>query len=122
MISDIGTSFNGELRIDAQLDDPDGISKAYVLYNTEADNSTTWLSEEMELAGEEICDDTGACYAYADSTATAIISFDDTDFDKVFFLILFYDGAGVEEGGLAHEFASVDRLTRALDLSDSRGA
>jgi cytochrome c-type biogenesis protein len=100
VINDIGTNYNGELRIDAQLDDPEGISRAFVLYNTEADNSTNWYYEEMELAGEEVCDEQGVCYAYADSTATAIISFEDTDFDSVYFMILFYDGAGVDQGGL----------------------
>jgi hypothetical protein len=98
IVTDFVTSFNGEFQIVANLDDEDGVSKAYVLYNTEAQNSTEWSYVEMELAGEELCDDQGVCFAYAQSSATATIDIEDGA--TLYFMFLLYDGAGVEFGGL----------------------
>jgi hypothetical protein len=98
IVTDFVTSFNGEFQIVANLDDEDGVSKAYVLYNAEAQNSTEWSYVEMELAGEELCDDQGVCFAYAQSSATATIDIEDGA--TLYFMFLLYDGAGVEFGGL----------------------
>ncbi len=98
VISDIGLKYNGELKIDAKIHDDDGISIAYILYNTESANATNWSFEEMELAGEELCDNSGVCYAYGDGSASATISIDDRN--TLYYLILAYDGTGVEFGGL----------------------
>ncbi len=98
VINDISTEYNDDLVINAKLDDANGISKAYLLYNTESQNSTAWSYEEMTVAGEEICDDQGVCYAYSDSTASVKIPVENGE--DVYFMILVYDGSGLEYGGL----------------------
>ena len=98
VLTDVTPKFNGNLEITAAFDDTNGISKAYVIYNVEAQNATVWSYEEMTVTGEEVCDDSGVCYAYSDSTATAVLPAENGE--TVYFLILMYDGGGVEYGGL----------------------
>jgi hypothetical protein len=98
IVSEVNVQSKGDFVINAKLDDEDGVSVAYVIYNTEAANSTNWSYEEMEVGGEEICDDAGVCYAYADGVGTAILPVEGGD--TVYFMILAYDGAGVDLGGI----------------------
>jgi hypothetical protein len=98
IVSEVSMNYNGKVKIEATFDDADGVSLAYVLYNTEALNSTNWLYEEMVISGEEICDDNGVCYAYADSTGSAVLQNASGEF--VYFIIIAYDGSGVDSGGL----------------------
>ena len=98
IVTDVSLSYNGELKIDASIDDENGVTVAYVIYNTESSNSTSWENQEMELSGKEVCDDNGICFAYADTTASAVIPVDKGE--TVYYMILAYDGAGVESGGL----------------------
>jgi hypothetical protein len=51
VVLDVGLTYNGDLKVDAKIDDDDGISVAYILYNTEAPNATIWSYAEMELTG-----------------------------------------------------------------------
>jgi len=101
VISKVNTVVDRKINVNAKIDDSDGISKAVVLYNFEAPNATTWAYVEMNLTGEEICDDSGVCYAYGDSTATAII--EGTGSGTIYLMILAYDGSGTESGGLGAE-------------------
>ena len=97
-VMDINVKYNGKINIEAEFIDEDGISKAFVLYNFNSSNSTSWSYEEMTITGEEVCDDSGVCFAYGDSTSTASIP---TGKGKtIYFMFLVYDGAGMEAGGL----------------------
>lgn len=59
------------------MDDPDGgIARAFLFYNKEAPNASVWESIELVISGEELCDDAGVCYAYAEPTGTAAIDYD----------------------------------------------
>lgn len=53
------------------FEDEGGIALASLFFNTEAENSTQWTSIDLELQGEELCDDSGTCYAYSDPIGTA---------------------------------------------------
>jgi len=98
VVSKVELDYHGELKINAELDDANGISKAFVLYTINAENSTSWSFEEMEISGEEVCDDSGVCYAYSDSIATGSIPLETGE--TIYLIFLVYDGAGVESGGL----------------------
>ncbi len=89
-VGDIEFTYDGEAQISAKFDDEDGISKAYILYNTEAINSTNWEYMEMEITGEELCDESGACYAFTDSEGTASIPMNKGE--KLYYKLLIYDG------------------------------
>ncbi|MDP7265402.1 MAG: hypothetical protein QGH39_07565, partial [Candidatus Thermoplasmatota archaeon] len=101
VISKVNTVVDGKVNVNAKIDDSDGISKAVMLYNFEAPNATQWSYAEMNLTGEEVCDDAGVCYAYGDSTATATI--EGADSGNIYIMILAYDGSGIESGGLGAE-------------------
>jgi cytochrome c-type biogenesis protein len=93
--ADIDFTYNGEAQISAKFEDENGISKAYVLYNTEGTNSTNWEYSEMEISGEELCDEeTGACYAYTDSEGIASIPMKEGEI--LYYQLLIYDGNGTE--------------------------
>ncbi len=101
VISKVNTVVDRKITVNAKIDDIDGISKAVVLYNFEAPNSTRWSYAEMNLTGEEVCDDAGVCYAYGDSTASTTIEVSDSG--NIYLMILAYDGSGIESGGLGAE-------------------
>lgn len=94
VVDDIKITYNGEAQISAKFDDKDGISMAYVLYNTEAANATLWEYVEMEISGEELCDDSGACYAYTDSKGVASIPMGEGEI--LYYQLLIYDGNSTE--------------------------
>jgi hypothetical protein len=72
-----------------------------VIYNTKAQNATNWSFAEMEVSGEEVCDDSGVCYAYADSTAKTSIKVNKGE--TIYLMILAYDGSGLEYGSIGAE-------------------
>lgn len=53
------------------FEDDGGIAKASLFWTPFAENSTLWIPLEMELQGEELCDDAGVCYAFSDPVGTA---------------------------------------------------
>jgi cytochrome c-type biogenesis protein len=100
ILEDITITYDGEAQISAQFEDENGISMAYVLYNTEAANATNWEYIEMEISGEELCDESGACYAYLDSQGLASIPM--TEGEILYYQLLIYDGNSTEgKTGLA---------------------
>lgn len=94
VLEDVKITYDGEAQISAEFEDENGVSMAYVLYNTEAPNATTWEYLEMEISGEELCDDSGACYAYLDSQGTASISMKPGE--TLYYQFLIYDGNATE--------------------------
>jgi cytochrome c-type biogenesis protein len=101
VVADISLRYrDGKLKLDVKLEDSDGIAEdgAYALYNLEAPNSTRWSYVKMNISGEELCDESGVCYAYTDSTATAIIPLSPRA--TIYLLILAYDGSGIEYGSM----------------------
>jgi cytochrome c-type biogenesis protein len=94
VVEDLVIDYDGDAQITAQFEDENGISMAYVLYNTEAANATTWEYVEMEISGEELCDDSGACYAYLDSQGVATIPMGAGD--TLYYQLLIYDGNATE--------------------------
>ncbi len=105
VIGEIGFSSSGaDISVEARIEDSDGISKAFVLYNYHGSNATSWEFREMNLSGEEICDDSGVCYAYGDGTASTTIS--PSGGDTLYLMILAYDGSGAEHGSLGAEARS----------------
>lgn len=104
VIERITADYDGRVNIEASIEDSDGISAAYVLYNFEGANSTAWSSAEMNLSGSEICDDSGVCYAYGGGGASAAIAAKGEN--TLYYMILAYDGSGIEYGGLGGETRS----------------
>jgi cytochrome c-type biogenesis protein len=82
----------GALRVEAHLGDPDGASTAAVFFTDEGPASANWTAVTMSLTGDEVCDDTGACYAYSDATASAPI--DPGDATTIWLVVLYTDGKG----------------------------
>jgi len=78
--------------VEAYIGDPDGAASAAVFWSTEGATSANWSAATMSLAGQEVCDDSGACYAYSDATATATI--DVGGADRVWLVVLYTDGKG----------------------------
>jgi cytochrome c-type biogenesis protein len=93
-IEDIIITNDKEVHFSARFNDEDGVSAAYLLYNTEAPNATTWEFAEMEITGEEICDEDGVCYAYSNSEGTASIPVKSGE--TIYYSLLIYDGVNVE--------------------------
>ncbi|MBU4189385.1 MAG: redoxin domain-containing protein [Candidatus Thermoplasmatota archaeon] len=91
--TEIKERFDGKIKISAKIDDKDGISRAFVLYNKDGKNSTNWAYAEMQVSGDEICDDSGVCYAYTNTVAEASIPAEEGE--KIYYIILAYDGHGV---------------------------
>jgi hypothetical protein len=94
IVEDITITYDREANITAKFDDEDGISMAYVLYNTEAPNSSNWEYIEMTISGEELCDESGACHAYLDSQGTAVIPMKESE--TLHYMLLIYDGNATE--------------------------
>lgn len=69
VIKDIKASAKGDkIRVSADISDDDGLVSAYVLYTT--DNSgLNWSYSPLKMLGEEICDESGVCYAYGSGMA-----------------------------------------------------
>jgi len=86
------SSEQGGLRIEVHLGDPDGASTAAVFFTDEGPASANWTAVTMSLTGTDICDDTGACYAYADATASAPI--DPGGAPTIWLVVLYTDGRG----------------------------
>jgi cytochrome c-type biogenesis protein len=87
------TAEGATLSFDAAIDDPDGVSSAAIHINTEGANSTNWTAIELRVTGEEVCDDEGTCYAYADATATAEYELDEP-VDDLWYVVTYSDGLG----------------------------
>jgi cytochrome c-type biogenesis protein len=100
ILEDITITYDGDAQISAEFEDENGISMAYVLYNTEAANASNWEYIEMEISGEELCDESGACYAYLDSQGIASIPMKEGE--TLYYQFLIYDGNATEgKTGLA---------------------
>ena len=80
------------VQVEAFIGDPDGAASAAVFWSTEAATSANWSAATMSLSGQEVCDDSGACYAYSDATATATI--DVGGAGRVWLVVLYTDGKG----------------------------
>jgi len=59
---------DGMVTISAQIEDDEGLMSAYLLVATD-DSGLNWTSEMMTLTGEELCDDSGVCYAFGSGGA-----------------------------------------------------
>jgi cytochrome c biogenesis protein CcdA/cytochrome oxidase Cu insertion factor (SCO1/SenC/PrrC family) len=81
------------LTFEASIDDPDGVASAAVHFTTEGANGTYWTPLTLELTGEEVCDDEGVCYAYADASATAEYELDEP-VGEIWYVVTYSDGLG----------------------------
>ncbi len=101
------TDEKGGIRVEASVDDPDGASTAVLFWSEEGPTSPNWSAVVMGLQGGELCDDTGACYAYTDATATATIH--PGDADQVWLVVLYTDGKGAlaRSDALEHDVGDI---------------
>ena len=77
--------------IQADFDSDEGIGAAFVVYNYESSNFTgEWMTDEMKIEGEEVCDENGVCYAYSGATGTSVIPYSGDS--PIYYQILFSDG------------------------------
>lgn len=93
-VDDISITYDKEAHFSVKFDDDNGISNAYLLYNTEAPNSSNWDYVKMEIDGEELCDENEVCYAYTDSEGTASIPLKEGE--TLYYMLLIYDGDATE--------------------------
>jgi cytochrome c-type biogenesis protein len=101
------TEDGGTIFFEASITDPDGAASAALFWTVEGPDSPNWSAAVMSLAGEELCDDTGACYAYADATAS--VSIEAGGADQVWYIVGYTDGNGAmgESETLTHEVGAV---------------
>jgi len=104
VIGNVQLSEENGINIAVKIDDDDGVSKAVLLYNYQGSNATEWSFIEMNLTGTELCDDSGVCYAFQDSSASANIP--DVQGSRIFVQIIAYDGSGIEFNSLGGESRS----------------
>ncbi|NIP34400.1 MAG: hypothetical protein GWN18_05620, partial [Thermoplasmata archaeon] len=93
-VGDVTITADGStLSFEALIDDPDGVSSAAIHFSTEGANGTYWTPVMLEVTGEEVCDDDGVCYAYADASATAEYELDEA-VDDIWYVVTYSDGLG----------------------------
>ena len=77
--------------IQANFDADEGIGAAFVVYNYESSNFTgEWITDEMKIEGEEVCDENGVCYAYSGATGTSVIPYSGDS--QIYYQVIFSDG------------------------------
>jgi len=77
--------------IQANFDADEGIGAAFVVYNYESSNFTgEWITDEMKIEGEEVCDENGVCYAYSGATGTSLIPYSGDS--EIYYQVIFSDG------------------------------
>ena len=77
--------------IQANFDADEGIGAAFVVYNYESSNFTgEWMTDEMKIEGEEVCDENGVCYAYSGATGTSLIPYSGDN--EIYYQVIFSDG------------------------------
>ena len=77
--------------IQANFDADEGIGAAFVVYNYESSNFTgEWMTDEMKIEGEEVCDENGVCYAYSGATGTSVIPYSGDS--QIYYQVIFSDG------------------------------
>ena len=77
--------------IHANFDADEGIGAAFVVYNYESSNFTgEWMTDEMKIEGEEVCDENGICYAYSGATGTSLIPYSGDS--QIYYQIIYSDG------------------------------
>jgi len=77
--------------IQANFDADEGIGAAFVVYNYESSNYTgEWMTDEMKIDGEEVCDENGVCYAYSGATGTSLIPYSGDS--EIYYQVIFSDG------------------------------
>ena len=77
--------------IQANFDADEGIGAAFVVYNYESINYTgEWMTDEMKIDGEEVCDENGVCYAYSGATGTSLIPYSGDS--EIYYQVIFSDG------------------------------
>ena len=75
----------------ANFDADEGIGAAFVVYNYESSNFTgEWMTDEMKIEGEEVCDENGVCYAYSGATGTSVIPYSGDS--QIYYQVIFSDG------------------------------
>ncbi len=75
----------------ANFDADEGIGAAFVVYNYESSNFTgEWMTDEMKIEGEEVCDENGVCYAYSGATGTSLIPYSGDN--EIYYQVIFSDG------------------------------
>ncbi|RLF66138.1 MAG: hypothetical protein DRN57_07695 [Thermoplasmata archaeon] len=75
------------------MDDEGGIAKGYLFINTEGPDVPEWTPVELTISGEEVCDDSGVCYAYSDATGVARIEYSG---GPLYAQVLLYDDLGAQ--------------------------
>ncbi len=77
--------------IQANFDADEGIGAAFVVYNYQSSNFTgEWMTDEMKIEGEEVCDENGVCYAYSGATGTSLIPYSGDN--EIYYQVIFSDG------------------------------
>jgi len=88
----VGEGKGGKLRVEAYLDSEKGITSAYLFYSRDS-TQVNFTALKMNLTGEEICDDSGVCYAYG--PGTAYVEFSPPEGWGGRMVIVAYDSEGV---------------------------
>lgn len=88
----VGEGKGGSLRVEAYLESEKGITSAYLLYSRDR-TQVNYTALKMNLTGEEICDESGVCYAYG--PGTAYVEFSPPEGWGGRMVIVAYDSEGV---------------------------
>ena len=93
-VGDVTVTEDGStLSFEVAIDDSDGVASAAVHFTTEGPDSVLWTPVELSVTGEEVCDDEGTCYAYADASATGEYDLDEP-VGEVWYVVTYSDGLG----------------------------
>ncbi|HJP43621.1 MAG TPA: hypothetical protein QF608_01780 [Candidatus Poseidoniia archaeon] len=80
-------------QLEVEFEAEEGIGTSFAVYNYDSQDYTgEWQVAELKIEGEEVCDDDGVCYAYADATGTATLPYQSDD--NIYYQVLYVDGNG----------------------------
>ena len=80
-------------QLEVEFEAEEGIGTSFAVYNYDSQDYTgEWQVAELKIEGEEVCDDDGVCYAYADATGTATLPYQSDD--DIYYQVLYVDGNG----------------------------
>jgi cytochrome c-type biogenesis protein len=95
--------------VSVTMDDEGGIARGFVFINQVGLEDPAWTPVELTISGEEVCDDSGVCYAYSDATGTAEIEYNG---GVLFAQVLLYDDQFAQSSSDVYTLVSQDTAAK----------
>ncbi len=95
--------------ISVTMDDEGGIARGFVFINNVGTEEPIWTPVELTITGEEVCDDSGVCYAYSDAMGSVEIDYSG---GPLFAQVLLYDDQFAQSSSEVYTLASMDSTSK----------